>query len=306
MKQLLYKMKRKFIKRYEPEKYESGHFYSVIPSKEYIRSKRDIIFSKKDELQGIDINKEEQVQVLKNFLSLAEEVPFYAEAKKIRFNVNNVTFTYDDAPILHYFMRTIKPKRIIEIGSGNSSAVMLDTDELYLEKSVKFTFIDIDCSNLKKNLKPEDYKNVTIIEKPVQEIDSELFKELEPNDLLFIDSSHVIKMGSDLHTIFFKFLPLLKPGVFIHFHDIRFPFEYSEELIDKKVFWNEAYLLRAFLQYNKDFKIYFWLNYLVNLNDKELDQYLNKLPLKDVLKVFNFGGDDISGAGGSIYITKVN
>lgn len=306
MKKTLYKLKRKVVKSLNPEKHDSGHFYSVIPSKDYVKSQRDQIFSKDDKLAGIDINKEEQTEILKNFLKLSEEIPFYAESKRIRYKADNLSFTYDDAPILHYFMRTVKPGRIIEIGSGNSSAVMLDTDELYLGKNIKFTFIDIDCSNLRKNLTEEDYKNVKIIEKPIQEVDLEIFKELEQNDLLFIDSSHVIKMGSDLQTIFFKILPVLKPGVYMHFHDIRFPFEYSEEMIEKKLFWNEAYLLRAFLQYNQSFKIYFWLNYLVSLNDKELKPLLDSLPLEKTLEVFNFGGSDISGAGGSIYIKKIN
>ena len=81
------------------------------------------------------------------------------------------------------------------------------------------------------------------------------FEKLEPNDLLFIDSSHISKIGSDLNYLLFEVLPSLKPGVIIHFHDILYPFEYPYEWIEKGIYWNEAYLLKAFLMHNKNYEI---------------------------------------------------
>ncbi|MCZ8539210.1 hypothetical protein [Psychrobacillus psychrodurans] len=88
-------------------------------------------------------------------------------------------------------------------------------------------------------------------------------------DILFIDSYHVSKIGSDVNYIIFEILPKLKPGVRIHFHDIFYPFEYPEKWIFEGRFWNRAYLLRAFLQYNQDFIIDLWNNYLI-LEHKEI------------------------------------
>lgn len=201
-------------------------------------------------------------------------------------------------------MRLVKPKRIIEIGSGKSSAVMLDTNDSYLNRSIEFTFIDIDFYNLKSILSDEDYSNIKMIESPVQEVDINIFDTLEANDLLFIDSSHVSKIGSDLHTIFFKILPRIKSGVYIHFHDIRFPFDYAEGLAKRNVYWNEAYLLRAFLQNNKEYSIYFWLNYLLNVKMFDNNDIAKYLPLNKWADRFNKGVQNYSNAGGSIYLKK--
>lgn len=282
-----------------------GHYYSAIPSLHEVLDQSSKIFSKAVTLYGIELNTEKQIQILRSFQDMQEQIPFYSSEKRIRFNIENDTFTYDDAPILHYMMRLLSPKRIIEIGSGNSSACMLDTTELYLNDAVKFTFIDVDCNSLRGRLLKRDLEKVEIVEKPIQEVNLEIFKSLEPNDLLFIDSSHVIKTGSDLHTIFFEILPILAPGVCIHFHDIRYPFQYPEGWVKQKIFWNEAYLLRAFLMNNRCFEVKFWLNYLINIGSSELTELLSFLPLSDWDKRYNNGGGDIAGAGGSIYITKV-
>jgi hypothetical protein len=111
-------------------------------------------------------------------------------------------------------------------------------------------------------------------------------------------------MGSDLNTIYFKILPLLNSGVYIHIHDIRFPFRYSDGVINKNIFWNEAYLLRAFLQFNDSFEIVFWLNYLLNAKELNLEDYYHCFHLEDWDKRFNQHRRDYSDAGGSIYLRK--
>ena len=291
--------------KYILSNFPPGHFYSTIPSLSEIKERRSEIFCKEVDVKGIDLNEKEQIEKLKSFSRMHEDVPFYSEEKRIRFNIENDSFSYDDAPILHFMMRLLNPKRIIEIGSGYSSACMLDTSTLYLNNAVDFTFIDLDCSNLRNNLSDSDYEKVLIIEKPVQVVDLNIFKSLEANDMLFIDSSHVIKAGSDLATIFFEILPVLKPGVYIHFHDIRYPFQYPESSIMGGIFWNEAYLLRAFLQNNDSFKITFWLNCLLNKGAFEIDSLLSFLPLDGWDRRFNNNKGDYTGAGGSIYIKKI-
>jgi hypothetical protein len=112
------------------------------------------------------------------------------------------------------------------------------------------------------------------MQKRVQDIESKIFSELTRGDILFIDSSHVSKIDSDVNHIFFRILPLLASGVHIHFHDIGFPFEYPKEWIYEGRAWNEAYLLRAFLQYNKFFRIEFYNEFMALYYPEKLKEYL--------------------------------
>jgi hypothetical protein len=169
---------------------------------------------------------------------------------------------------------------------------------------VEFSFIDLNCDNLRKNLLEKDFARITILEQPIQKVDLSIFSALRSNDLLFVDSSHVIKVGSDLHTILFEVLPMLSPGVSIHFHDIRYPFQYQKDDVMNGVFWNEAYLLRAFLMNNENYEIAFWLNCLINAQRPEVTDLLEFLPLSGWAKRFNKGVNDFSSASSSIYITK--
>lgn len=285
------------------EAFSAGHYYSVIPSLDEVKTKAEKLFSKNDNLLGINLNLEQQLKVLESFESISNEKKFNS-TKIGRFNIENDSFSYDDAPILHYFLRKNPPKRIIEIGCGNSSAVMMDTNEFYLNQQIQnLTFIDLSLKNLKLHFSEADLQKVTLIEQAVQNVGLSVYEQLEEGDLLFIDSSHVSKIGSDLNHIIFNILPVLKDGVFIHFHDIRFPFEYSKELIFNKVYWNEAYLLRAFLMFNSNYHIYFWLNCLLNQNSNSQELF-NFLPLAGWDKRFNKESGDYRGAGGSIYLRK--
>ena len=296
----------RFEDRSMPERFPLGHFYSAIPSIMSVTERASEIFSRIADVNAIDLAPAKQIEILKDFNSMMEHPHFYSPEKRKRFDIDNDYFSYDDAPILHCMMRRLRPKRIIEIGSGHSSACMLDTSEFYLDDSVDFTFIDVDCSNLHRVILETDLTRVQIYERPIQEVDLGMFSALQRNDLLFIDSSHVMKTGSDLQTIFFKILPMLSPGVCIHFHDIQYPFEYTMDSITKGFYWNESYVLRAFLMYNKDFEVTFWLNYLINMHSLEVTELLKNFPLSEWGRRFNKGAKIFSSAGGSIYITKKN
>jgi hypothetical protein len=152
-------------------------------------------------------------------------------------------------------MLHVKPKRIIEIGSGYSSCVSLDTNELFFHDSISCIFIEPYPELLYSLLKRSDFENIKIIAGNLQDIELHTFTQLSAGDILFIDSTHVSKVDSDVNYILFKILPVLQSGVYIHFHDIYFPFEYPKEWVYQGRAWNEAYLLRAFLQYNHDYEI---------------------------------------------------
>ena len=159
-------------------------------------------------------------------------------------------------------MRHFQPKRIVEVGSGYSSAVMLDTNELFFDNNIKLTFVEPYPDRLKGLLKSGDNKFVELLEDNVQNVDLNIFMQLEAGDFFFIDSSHVSKTDSDLNHLLFIVLPVLKPGVMIHFHDIFYPFEYPAAWVLAGRNWNEDYLLRSFLMYNSNFKIEFFADFL--------------------------------------------
>jgi hypothetical protein len=140
---------------------------------------------------------------------------------------------------------------------------MLDVDEFHLGRSVEFTFLEPYPDLLKSLMRPGD-PTWAIRQQIVQEADLDLFRGLAANDILFIDSTHVVKAGSDVVRLLFEVLPALAPGVVIHVHDIFWPFEYPSTWLDEGRAWNETYALRAFLQYNRCFSIMLFANCLVH------------------------------------------
>lgn len=140
---------------------------------------------------------------------------------------------------------------------------MLDTNDQFFAGGINLTFIDPQLDTLVSQFEPQGPGTATLLRRRVQDIPIESFDQLEANDILFIDSSHVSKTGSDVNYYLFEIMPRLKPGVLIHIHDILYPFEYLEEwIIGDKRSWNEAYIVKAFLQYNESFEILYWNNFV--------------------------------------------
>jgi predicted O-methyltransferase YrrM len=183
-----------------------------------------------------------------------------------RYHYVNSQYGYNDAIILHGMLRLLRPKRIIEIGSGFSSAVMLDTSERYLGGELSCTFIEPFTDRLESLLRPGDRERCRVYAAKVQDVDVVVFKSLGAGDILFIDSSHVVKYGSDLEHIFREVLPILAPGVHIHFHDVFYPFEYPVAWIELGHFWNECYMIRAFLANNYRYQIELFSDYLAHFH----------------------------------------
>lgn len=296
-------LRRAGLRQSRPEAFAPGHFHSVLPSSSDLQRARNASWPVRANLPGIDLNVDEQLGLVEDLAALAKaDEPFWSNSRRKRFVIQNNSFSYDDAPVLHYMLRKLRPKKVIEIGCGHSSAAMLDTDDLYLGRSIKFDFIDPHPERLERLLLETDADRATVWKKEVQDVDLSLFDQLDEGDLLFVDSSHVVKAGSDLQYIFFEVLPRIRSGVWIHMHDIRFPFEYSQEIFDGKIFWNEAYFLRAFLMFNHEFKIGFWLNFLLNLDTQTEDKLMSILPLQEAVQRF---GGDARMSGGSVYLRRV-
>ena len=242
-----------------------GHFHSPIPDRAEIRARERELFDRTARpIPAVDMHDDEQLALLEEMRGYVGEENFvWHETEGRRYYAINDFFPYADAFFLFAMMRKFRPKRIFEVGSGFSSAVMLDTIEDH-GMEIDLHFVEPNPERLHGLLRPDDHRFVRIYRRYVQDMNPDFFCALEPNDILFIDSSHVSKTGSDVNYLFFDVLPLLKPGVIVHVHDVPYPFEYAESWVYEGRSWNEIYLLRAFLAYNSAFPILLYPSYMAS------------------------------------------
>lgn len=282
---------RKIITNGLPRRRPFGHFYSPTPSIDQIRQDEERIFGNiPRSIAGIDLNEVGQMHLFDEFKKYYKELPFKAhKTDNLRYFFENIYYLYSDAIFLYCMIRHMQPKKIMEIGSGHSSCVILDTNELFFDNTIQCTFIEPYPERLLSLIKPADTEKIELVEKRLQDIPLEKFGSLVEGDILFIDSTHVSKVGSDVNYIFFEILPYLNKGVFIHFHDIFYPFEYPKQWIYEGEAWNESYLLRTFLQYNQQFEIIFFNTFLEHFYG---DRFEVEMPLC------------MKNKGGSIWIKK--
>lgn len=241
-----------------------GHFYSPLPSREEV-AEALARGGFGPPFPAVDLNEAGQNALLDAFAGYYAEQPFAEELRPDRrFYLNNPSYGHFDAIMLYSMLRHERPRRIVEVGSGFSSAAMLDLNETLFGGAARLTFIDPDMSRLRLLLRPGDEARVSLIERRVQEVPLEVFGEMEAGDVLFIDSSHVSKIGSDVNRLYFDVLPVLQPGVRVHIHDVAGNLEYPREWLEEGRAWNEQYLLRAFLMYNRSWRVELLSGWLFN------------------------------------------
>jgi hypothetical protein len=234
--------------------YPPGHALSPLPSAAEIDAHGAFDW-RPPQVPGIDLRIDEQRALLTRLASHYSRLPFTERpAEGRRFSYDNTSYTYADAILLGCMLMEVKPRRIIEVGSGFSSAAMLDVNDACLDGRIDFTFIDPDPSRLHALIDGRAM-GARVVPSRLQDVPADTFNILEAGDILFIDSSHVSKLGSDVNRVFFEILPALADGVFIHVHDVLYPFEYLQSWLQRGMVWNEQYLLHAFLQYNNRFAI---------------------------------------------------
>lgn len=270
-----------------------GHYYSPIPSIKDIKQREHEIFAfPLHGIPGIDLNEEMQHALFEEFSTYYNEQPFIeGKMAQLRYTSENDYYSCGEAIFLYCMIRHVQPVRIVEVGSGFSSAAILDTNELFFDNTIDCTFIEpYPEERLNTLTRPTDCHKINIVKQPLQNLDIKLFSSLDANDILFIDSTHVSKIDSDVNHLFFRILPSLASGVYIHFHDIFYPFEYPKDWIYQSRAWNEVYLLRAFLQYNNAFKVMFFNSFFAQIYQ---DNLRVKMPLC------------AEAAGTSIWLIKV-
>ncbi len=216
-----------------------------------------------ESLPGIDLAIESQLQNLRELVPHTEPFPYSEQPQPgLRYFTKQTWYEEGEARMLQAIIRKHQPKRIIEVGSGFSSALMLDA--LDKNSQTRLTFIDPYPERLLSLLTDEDKKRCEVRAQKVQEIDPKIFAELSENDILFIDSSHVGALGADVNYLFFEAVPRIGSGCFVHVHDIHWPFEFDQSWYERGIAWNEPYFVRAFLQFNSAFSIHLWMSYLLN------------------------------------------
>jgi hypothetical protein len=248
---------------HEGQLFPPGHFYSPVPDLGDVRARQSEIFDRERPVPGIDLRENEQIALFRSIAPLASDLPFTMQRSgDHRYWFDNGWFTYGDGVTYAMLLRARPPRRVVEIGSGFSSALLLDVNDCFLDRGIDCVFIEPHPDRLRSLLWEGDYAFIQVIEKPLQSVGMSPFEPLEHGDIVFIDSTHVAKTGSDVEWLFRELIPSLSVGVLVHFHDIFYPFEYPAEWVLEGRGWNEVCVLRSFLQFNDAFEIYLFPNFL--------------------------------------------
>ncbi len=249
-----------------------NHFTSPVPE---LATLPPETFSTLSELPGIDMREAEQLALLKTvaseFAAEYDALPRTTAAPG-EFFVENGAYGPGDAEMYYAMVRFLKPGRIVEIGSGWSTMVASKAMEVNEQEGHAGEITAIEPY-------PYPYFRAVVARTPrihldetqLQQVPLERFTELAPGDILFIDSSHVGKIGSDVLYEFLEILPRIRPGVVVHVHDIFLPADYPREwVLAEHRFWNEQYILQAFLAFNRGYEVLLAGSYLHRLHPEAL------------------------------------
>lgn len=236
-----------------------NHFYQPIPD---TRDLRPELWQKDSDLPGVNMNLSGQVEFATMCSRFATEYGAFAERRTsdpAEFYLDNTSLTGLDAAVLHCMVRYHQPRRIVEAGSGMSSLVIAHAARLN-DNTPEYTVIDPYPNETLRQGLPGVSRLLT---QPVEQVDRKHFTTLMDGDILFIDTSHVIKTCGDVTALLLDIVPRLQPGVIVHVHDIFFPQEYPRAwLAELRYYWTEQYLLQAFLCCNAQFTVLFASNYI--------------------------------------------
>lgn len=243
-----------------------NHYYE--PQFDFREAHQDFALDRN--LPGIKFNEDGQLAFLEKY-TFSKELEHIAQEKgsELEFYLHNGSFGPGDAEYWYQIIRGLKPKRIIEIGSGHSTLMAIKALNKNMEENSDYA-----CEHI--CIEPYEMPwlektDVSVLRKKVEEVELEFFSQLEENDILFIDSSHVIRPQGDVVFEYLELLPTLNKGVIVHVHDIFLPKNYPQIWLEEKIsFWNEQYLLEAFLSHNDSWEIIAALNYLSNKHFDEL------------------------------------
>ena len=243
------------------------HYYSPVPQREDLAHPN--FWNDVSPLRGIDMREPEALEFLQNRLppfltEFRDTFPVEQTGDNTGFHVVNGVYMAVDAHVYYGMLRSLKPRRLIEVGSGQSTLVAVEAcSRNTAEGSAEADILAIEPypSAIVRELATAG--RLTLCECRVQEVPLAEFETLQPGDVLFIDSTHVLREGGDVQYEFLEILPSLQPGVHVHIHDISLPRRYPQVYHKQGIYWNEQYLLQAFLCLNNDFEVTWPGNYML-------------------------------------------
>lgn len=258
------------FKRYKKFKYWQSlgvnilpnHYYQPIPD---IKNIQKSVFNKKSELVGLKMQPKKQLLMLKKFKKFTKEYRLFKklplgtdDQTDLNYYFKNLAFDGVDGLVYYCMIRLLKSDKILEVGSGWSTKIAAKA--ALLNKNTELICVE----PYPQPILSKGFPGLTkVIKKNVEKTSLNTFLRLKEGDILFIDSSHTVKTGGDVNYLFLEVMPRLKKGVYIHIHDIFLPNEYPREwLIKENRFWNEQYLLWAFLLFNNAFEIIYSNSYM--------------------------------------------
>ncbi|KAI8114409.1 hypothetical protein M9434_002533 [Picochlorum sp. BPE23] len=239
------------------------HYYSPIPNLDNLTgiSYVDTAQSKPEAFDGLDAHFPQIFRLLEICSELKKEFDDFLYGSEglqaHEFFLSNPNQHPVDAALLYCIIRSIKPKNILEVGMGYSTMISHRALEVNSREGSSGHLMVVEPfpeENFQKAV-IQGLRNITVIQEMAQHLPMDLFSKLGSGDILFIDSSHVVKMGSDCLHLFLHILPNLCPGVIVHVHDVFLPYEYPKAWITKHRFWNEQYFLHALMANSKKYKV---------------------------------------------------
>jgi len=226
-------------------------YYSPIPDLSALPAG---VWDEPDPLRGIDLDLDAQVERLSGRLSglILEFAP--GDSGNHSYEALNASYPLPDARLLYALVRDLQPASIVELGSGQTSRVIAQACVANAAEGIRSRFQAFDPFPIAVD---ESLAGLSALRRiPAQDVPEEVFSELKSGDILFVDTTHTVKIGSDVNRIILRILPLLASGVIVHFHDICLPYEYPRYLLeDYALYWAEQYLLQAFLAMNPSFEV---------------------------------------------------
>lgn len=250
-----------------------GHFYSPLTSRSEIGLDLERLYAPTRQPAAIALDIPAQLTFLQHLARHVPAFPFPDEKSDgLRYFSNTHSYNYGDAIIYWAILNFLRPSQIIEVGCGSSSCLALDCIDI-LTLNTACTFID-PHPEVAQSMFGELPDRHQLIASRIQDVDLSLFGRLGENDILFIDSTHVLKTGSDVHHELTAILPILRSGTWIHFHDMFAQFEYPAQWVVDNWSWNELYAVQLFLMHNHDYEICLFPHHLATQYRDEVTHIL--------------------------------
>jgi predicted O-methyltransferase YrrM len=251
-----------------------GHYYSPLPDNRELAQEpqRSLVWPESPRsTPGIDWNGDRQRWLASDVFAAQDRLAFEARetGDPTEYWTSNDQYPALDAWVLEGFLRYLRPRRMIEVGSGFSSLVTARVNREFLGGSMRFTCIE----PYPRGFLEASVPGISELRvEQVQQTPLEVFEALLEGDVLFIDTSHTVKTGGDVAWIFGEILPRVRPGVVVHIHDAFIPGDYPEQWVLEGWGWNEIYLIKAFLVYNSAFEVLFGVQWMLQNHPELVDE----------------------------------